>query len=149
YLSSKRADYNGPGPGSPIHVPPFDGDKTTIRVTEGALKANIATALSGTLTIGLPGISAINRAGKVLRYLGAQMVLLAFDADARQKPNVASAVKNLAQALRAEGFTVELEIWDLAAAKGIDDLLHNDQTPQVLTGDDAFCEIDNILQAAR
>src|SRR5581483_11593895 len=149
YLSSKRADYDGPGPGSPIHVPPFDGDKTTVRITEGALKANMATALSGTLTIGLPGVSAIHRAGKVLRYLGATMVRLAFDADARQKSNVASALKRLAEGLRDDGFVVELEIWDLADGKGIDDLLHNGQAPQVLTGDQVFAEIENILQAAR
>src|SRR5581483_1260986 len=52
WLSSKRK--GGASPGNPIHVPQFDGDKTVVRVTEGALKANVATHLSGILTIGLP-----------------------------------------------------------------------------------------------
>lgn len=54
WLSSKKR--GGPGPGAPIHVPLFKGDKTTVRVTEGALKADSATRLSGVLTIGMPGV---------------------------------------------------------------------------------------------
>jgi hypothetical protein len=148
YLSSRRDDYNGPGPGSPIHVPRFDGDRSTVRVTEGALKADVATALSGTLTIGLPGVSAISRAGKVLRYLGASTVRLAFDADARNKPAVAGALKRVAEELRGEGLVVELEVWDLADGKGIDDVLHNVKTPRVFSGADVVTEIENIARSA-
>ena len=36
YVSSKG--YGGPGPGSPVHVPLFSGDTTTVRMTEGELR---------------------------------------------------------------------------------------------------------------
>jgi integrase len=49
----------------------------TVRVTEGALKADIATDRSGVLTIGLPGVSVWRQAAKVLRELGAKVVRVA------------------------------------------------------------------------
>src|SRR5262249_35092364 len=65
YLSSKK--HGGAGPGSPVHVPPFEGGAGTVRVTEGELKADVATALGGVLTVGLPGVSAWRQAAGVLR----------------------------------------------------------------------------------
>jgi Domain of unknown function (DUF3854) len=146
YLSSRN--YNGPGPGSPIHVPSFVGDKTTVRVTEGALKANIATALSGLLTIGLPGVNATNRVAGLLHHLGTKTARLAFDADARSKPNVAAALKSLAIQLHGQGFAVEMETWDEMDGKGIDDLVAAGKTPRVLASDETSAEIDAIMTAA-
>jgi hypothetical protein len=110
YLSSKPK--GGAGPSSPIHVPRgFDGDRSTIRVTEGALKADIATKLSNMLTIGLPGVNAWKRVPAILRELGATTARLAFDADAPTNKHVADALANQAECLREEGFPVELERW--------------------------------------
>src|SRR5215208_6293315 len=56
YLSSTR--YAGPGPGSQVHVPLHDElDMSVVRLTEGELKAEVATALTGTLTVSTPGVS--------------------------------------------------------------------------------------------
>jgi P4 family phage/plasmid primase-like protien len=148
FLSSKRR--GGAGPGCQVHVPLlFKGDAATVRVTEGALKADIATALSGTLTIGLPGVSTWRRAAAVLRDLGAKTARLAYDADARTKRPVGEALERLAEHLRAEGFALELEIWDGAAAKGIDDLLAAGGTPELLAGDAALAAAREIAEAAR
>ena len=56
--------------------------------------------------------------------LGAKTVLVAYDADARTNPAVAGALARLVRDLAGHGFAVELEIWNVADGKGIDDLLH-------------------------
>lgn len=141
WLSSKKR--GGPGPGAPIHVPRFKGDKSIVRVTEGALKADIATRLSGTLTIGLPGVSAWRRAARILREFGATTARVAYDADACHNRNVAECLSNLVNHLRRHGFTVELEIWEEAEGKGIDDLLAAGKQPDLVTGEEA---IDSIVK---
>jgi P4 family phage/plasmid primase-like protien len=143
WLSSKHK--GGLGPGAPIHVPlcPKDTDKTVVRVTEGALKADVATRLSGMLTIGLPGVSAWRRVTPVLRDLGAKTVRAAYDADACRNRIVAEQLSNLVNHLRRRGFGVELEIWDEAEGKGIDDLLAAGKTPDVVTGDEM---VDSVVK---
>jgi hypothetical protein len=57
YMSSSK--YGGPGPGTPVHVALWDGeDQSVARFTEGELKADVATALSGIPTVSIPGVSA-------------------------------------------------------------------------------------------
>ena len=55
WLSSKK--YGGPSPGSPCHVPLGVKPSERIRITEGLLKADIATDLSGIPTLGIPGVN--------------------------------------------------------------------------------------------
>ncbi len=135
WLSSAGQDRGGPSPGGPlpVHVPLFAGDKTTVRITEGQLKADVATILSGILTIGTPGLG-WRHAPDLVRQLGAKTVRVAYDADANSNLNVALAVRGLVAALQAEGMPVELELWDEKDGKGIDDLLAAGKTPAVLTG---------------
>jgi hypothetical protein len=147
YLSARKR--GGPGPGSPVHIPLHPGLNTTlVRVTEGALKADLATTLSGVLTAGLPGVGTWRRAAPVLAQLGARVARLAFDADASVNRAVARALANLAEDLRAKSFTVEVERWGLADGKGIDDLLAAGKKPEVLTGDAAFAAVSTVLAAA-
>ncbi|MFC1989439.1 DUF3854 domain-containing protein [Chloroflexota bacterium] len=110
YISSTK--HGGPGPGSPVHVPLCSTPTETIRLTEGELKADITTSLSGMLTIGLPGVSIWHPVLPILRSLAVKTVRLAFDADARQKLNVARALEIVATSLEKEGFTLEMEVWD-------------------------------------
>jgi hypothetical protein len=146
YLSSK--DRGGASPGSPVHVPLFDGDKTTVRVTEGPLKADFATVFSGVLTIGLPSAGMWRLAAAVLEQLGAKVVRLAYDADAGEKLEVAKYLQQLAKCLKQKGFALELERWNLADGKGIDDLLASGKTPEVLTGAAVFPAIAEIKRSA-
>jgi hypothetical protein len=147
FASSKRR--NGPGPGAPVHVPPFQGDKTTVRVTEGALKADIATRLSGMLTIGMPGVGSWKKATRVLRELEAKTVRVAYDADCCTKRPVGEALLHLVRHLQSRGFTIELEVWDLAEGKGIDDLLVSGKTPDVITGEAVLTAAEAIAAQAR
>jgi putative DNA primase/helicase len=146
YLSSKNR--GGPGPGSPVHVPLHQCDTATVRITEGVLKADIATRLSGILTIGLPGVAAWHRAAGVLQALGAITARLALDADAETNRVVAQSLSGLARSMRESGFAVELERWNIADGKGIDDLLAGGKVPELLVGAPALAAIEECVQAA-
>ncbi|MFG0333747.1 MAG: DUF3854 domain-containing protein, partial [Maioricimonas sp. JB049] len=111
----------GVGPGSPLHYPLFDGDRSTLRITEGELKADVATFRTGIQTIALPGVGSWQRAAKACE--GATTVVVAFDADARHNPGVAAALENVVGDLRDKGFSVQLDTWDSEHGKGIDDVL--------------------------
>jgi hypothetical protein len=122
YLSSRRHD--GPGPGTPVHVPLHAFSiEAPVRLTEGELKADVATALSGVLTIAVPGVTLWRQALPLLNVLQPARVLLAFDADWRQNPHVARALAQATQALVEAGLTVVVETWDASQGKGIDDVL--------------------------
>jgi len=122
YLSSTST--GGPSPGSPLHVPIHDdcADFSTVRVTEGELKADIATARTGILTLGLPGVTAIEKALPILKQVGAKTVLVAFDSDFEQNRTVGDALLRAVHLLRAL-FTVVVEYWTPTLGKGIDDVL--------------------------
>jgi hypothetical protein len=127
YLYVSSTGHGGPGPGAPVHVPlrtgPPEGASEPVRVTEGELKADIATHRSGILTISVPGVSAWRSAIPVLNDLSPSQVLLAFDGDAATNPSVQRAARETASALTSRGYDVVLETWDWSIAKGIDDAL--------------------------
>lgn len=130
YFSS--AAHGGPGSGAPCHVPPFDVSScnSTLRLTEGELKAHVATCLSRIPTVSAPGVSHWKKAIGTLKRLGAQRVLLAFDADRHTNEIVREAFEGALRGLSAEGFEVAVESWP-AEHKGIDDLLAAGLTPTV------------------
>lgn len=147
YLSSSK--YHGPGPGSPAHVPTgITGPCDVARITEGEFKADVATALSGIPTISFPGVSSWRQVLPVLKALQVKTVRLAFDADAMENENVARCLLESFQALAGDGFAVELERWDAANGKGIDDLLAAGGKPEVLVGDAALQAAREIAKAA-
>jgi hypothetical protein len=81
-------------------------------VTEGELKADVCTALDGTPTAGVPGVTQWRPALKVLKALGAKTVVIAHDSpDVNSKPHVFEQAEALWRTLLAEGFVVELEDW--------------------------------------
>ena len=166
----------GPGPGAPAHVPVIrptpatrkdmtPGDVVeyhpTVRVTEGELKADVATALSiereepPLLTIGLNGPSAFEVAVPALKALGTETVIVALDSDAREKRPVAAALRRTVDGLRESGFGVELETWagGKDGAKGIDNAIlanveitrHSDDADD----DQVDAEIKEIDRAAK
>jgi hypothetical protein len=146
YVSSAR--HGGPGPGAPVHVPlGVTGPAEVVRVTEGVLKSDVARALSGVPTIGLPGVSTWRPVLPLLRELGARTARLALDADAADKAAVARPLAALAEALAAEGFAVEMERWS-AEHKGIDDALAAGAAVEVLTGDAAREAVADALTEA-
>jgi len=147
YLSNSK--YDGPGPGAPVHVPlGVRSPAPTVRLTEGELKADIGTGLSGLPTISVPGVTNWRPAIDVLRTLGANTVRLAFDADALTNSHVARALLACAERLRTEGISVELERWSPDLGKGIDDLLAAGKQPELLAGESAYDAVKAIAKAA-
>ncbi|MDB5334993.1 MAG: hypothetical protein JWN70_612, partial [Planctomycetaceae bacterium] len=146
YLSSKK--YNGPGPGAPVHVPlGITADLDEVRVTEGELKADIATVLSGVPTLSIAGAGNWLPILEHLNALKCRRVRLAFDADVRRNPMVAQALSALACQLATMGIEIGLEHWDEATAKGIDDLLLGGHQPELLWGLPALDEIAVMVAA--
>lgn len=129
YSTVSSATHGGPGPGANVHVPLAAPSGETVRVTEGELKGDVATALSGLLTVSLPGVALWRQALPILQARQVRRVLLAFDADWRANAHVAQALGHAALALVAAGYAVEVEIWEAALGKGIDDLLAAGHTP--------------------
>ena len=128
YLSSTK--HQGPSPGAQVHVPLHDGQTgDPLRLTEGELKADVATALSGLRTVSIPGVSAWRHAIPVLQALQPARVLLSFDADWRTNPHVAHALGQAAFALVKAGHVVLVEHWEPTRGKGIDDVLATGHTP--------------------
>jgi hypothetical protein len=108
-----------------VHVPSFSDSReySDVRVTEGELKADVATALSDVPTLSIPGVGSWRAAIPVLHAFGPKRVLLAFDADHRTKPEVGAACAALARECVREGFSIAFERWDARRGKGIDDVL--------------------------
>jgi hypothetical protein len=128
WASSKEASC-----GNLVHVPlGVTPPCTTARLTEGELKADVATVLSGTPTVSAPGVSNWALAVPVLKALGVKKVLLAFDQDG--KPGTLAATEKALLGLTREGLEVVLEWWDGKAGKGIDDLLAAGGTVEVVAG---------------
>ncbi len=133
YTTLTSARYGGPSPGSPAHIPLHDGiDCCELRVTEGELAADVSTALSGVVTIGLPGVAMGRKALPLLDTLQPKTVLIAFDADWRTNAHVAKALGALATSIRKAGFSLMMERWCPSQGKGIDDLLVNGHQPERL-----------------
>lgn len=125
YLWLSSRSHGGPGPGTPCHapLPAVDGRHPAIvRLTEGPLKGDVATALDPEriLTVAVPGTPTWRAALPVLSALAPARVRLAFDADAWTNPHVARDLVAAAAGIEAAGFNLEIERWH--GAKGIDDL---------------------------
>jgi hypothetical protein len=149
YLSSARYGGPGPGPGAPVHVAlGIQAPAQIVRLTEGELKADTAYLLSGTPTLGLPGVAAWKSSLPLLRELKTEIVRIAFDADAADNQNVARALAACFEGLAAEGFAVAVEKWDAAAGKGIDDVLAAGHKPEVLEGTAARSHVAEMLATA-
>lgn len=105
------------------HVPPQASKRNCVRITEGVLKADLASHLdSSTLTIGVPGVTAWKSALPVISGLQFSEVILAFDADWETKPQVKNCLVELFHACRELGIRTLIETWD-PVHKGIDDAL--------------------------
>ena len=143
WLSSTSDD--GPGPGAPCHVPLYPlSDNALARVTEGPLKADIATHLSGLHTLGIASCTSARSAVAVLKALNATTVRVALDADMRSNPHVARGLALAVKVYREAGFTVEIETWDPSSAKGIDDALSAGVALSVHAGD----AVDRVVSEA-
>lgn len=99
----------------------------TAWITEGVIKANMAAERIPGTVIGLPGVSTWQPEilYELLASLQAREVVIAFDADYRDKKEVREALVRLVDTLFEAGFAVHGAIWSNEAGKGLDDVLVN------------------------
>jgi len=132
YLYVTSAPTGGPAALAAVHVPAaaleLRADTRCLVITEGELKADVATALSGRPVVSIPGVGNWRRGVELARAWGAPIVAVAFDADASTNPDVARHQRALLAALRAEGFDARLWQWPPADGKGLDDVLLSRRT---------------------
>ena len=125
YRFASSSSAGGPSALPACHVPIAAERTDVIRISEGALKADIASALGNRLCLGLPGCGAWRTALPVLERLQPKTIWLSLDADFRTNPHVAIALAACAKHLHEQGFNVKVESWHPRAGKGVDDVLVN------------------------
>jgi hypothetical protein len=113
---------NGTSAHSWIHV--ANGGSDSVFITEGALKADVATHLTGDCFIGLSGANCINGLVPLLQSMGITKVYEALDMDKRTNKNVATAADKLLRRLAEAGIDCIPCEWD-SNFKGIDEFLLN------------------------
>jgi hypothetical protein len=118
YLMFSSGSRGGANSHTPAHVarPAVLKDRQ-VWITEGPLKADIASDLLGAVVIGAIGVDGWPQVITALQELGARSVVLAFDADeAGRKVN-----GKVKEDLESRGYAVAEASWK--GAKGIDDAL--------------------------
>ncbi|BCV20412.1 DUF3854 domain-containing protein [Moorella sp. Hama-1] len=112
----------GSSSGAPCHVArPEELKDRRVWVTEGPLKADIASRYLGSVFIGVPGASNWRPAVEAIQELGAREVVIAYDRDKILKDAVKRAERELKANLRRKGIRVFIASWN--QEKGIDDAL--------------------------
>lgn len=142
---------NGVSSGTPCHVPLIGQSANLksgiVRITEGPLKADIATHLSSVLTIAVAGVSVWKAAVDELDRIKPQSVWLAFDADSATKAEVAKAVVDVYDLLSSQGANVLFESWQ-SDNKGIDDALKAGAPIEVLSPEATRERIEELRSVA-
>jgi DNA primase len=126
WLSSSDRE-GGASSGTPIHFAHHHlmASADEVVVTEGALKADIAAHLSGAPVIGIAGVTCFKSDfAEHLRetYLGLRRVIVAYDRDLLEKPQVYQALTRLTDQLTDARFQVRVRTWP-PPWKGYDDYL--------------------------
>lgn len=123
WFSSSEKD-GGVGSGSPVH---FIGDPAaqTVYITEGALKATVAHALSGKTFAAIAGVNQYGALETLLQQLkrnGTTLIVEAYDMDKLKNDKVEAGCQKLLSLCQTYGFEVKRLQWN-PTYKGIDDFL--------------------------
>lgn len=103
-----------------MHTACGDGE---VWITEGPLKADIASFLSGHTFIGVAGVNAAKDLSRQLKEMGVKEVIVAFDMDFVRNPHVEEAIKRVHADLRKAGIRTATACWNPGMGKGVDDAL--------------------------
>jgi hypothetical protein len=106
---------------------------SAVWITEGELKADQASERIGAIVVSLPGVASWRQALSDMERIepGTGRIVLALDADWRTNPHVHAALWALSQTCRAVNREVRVAIWNVARAKGLDDLLSAGGQPEI------------------
>jgi hypothetical protein len=136
---------NGPSAGTPVHCPSARPQEvTTLRITEGEIKADICNHATSTYTVSVPGVNSWPSSLPVIQDLNPRRVLVSFDyIDVTNKGGVARLLRLFAEDLVMKGYEIGLEFWDITnpLAKGVDDALNLKIPLQQIWGNEALQKI--------
>ncbi len=121
-------------------------EQTTVRITEGILKADVATALGDVYCLGMHGLNIQKDLPDVLEELEASILRVALDAGEDDNKDIIRAKANLIKLTQDIGIDVVVETWDPEHGKGIDDVLaagHADKITQLSEE-----EIESLMASA-
>lgn len=88
--------------------------KPEVILTEGPMKADVITYLSGKTVLAVPGVNALTQLGLTLEYLrehGTERIMTAFDMDMLTNPHVQKGYQSLVQLLDKMGFQFGTYLW--------------------------------------
>lgn len=118
--------WTGTSPGTPFHVAGirYLSKSSTWWVTEGPLKADVASFFLQAPVMGIPGVALWSKLARSLSHWRPPRVILAFDHDANPDTleRVQAAQDALGALLDGAGIRVEVARWD-EGIKGLDDAL--------------------------
>lgn len=115
----------GASSGVPPHFAGVGADVEELLVTEGALKADVISCLSGAAVVGLAGVQAFGddfSSRLRLSFPRLRRAVVAYDRDLVNNPHVFSALERLISQLRGAFLQVRVRVWQ-TAHKGYDDFL--------------------------
>lgn len=125
---------------SPAHFVGDPCDEQAVFVTEGALKADIAAALSGRTFIAIAGtgcIDSLKEPFEIIKRNGVSKVYEALDMDKTENQYVAKAACKLTEMIKSFGFKTKTTKWKWDKSKpeenkGIDDMLLSKRKEKLL-----------------
>lgn len=138
WLSTPPDEYTGgASSGAPVHFanPDLARESGFAVITEGALKADVISELSGCAAFGIAGVNTFDEEtfGSELKDALPELkrVAIAFDSDWRANKAVRGGLKRLIRALEQTELTLLILNWDARHGKGLDDFLKGATERQV------------------
>lgn len=119
----------------------------TARITEGILKADVATFLDDTYCLGMHGLNIPDDLGSVIEALEISTLHIALDAGEDENIDMIKAIAGLVRLCRKIGIDYVVEKWSPEYGKGIDDVLKSGHADKIRHATED--EISNILSLAR
>jgi len=98
----------------------YGRESVKVYLTEGPLKADIASHLTGRTYVAIPGVNATKGLLEIIEMLKPKVIVDNFDNDRLQNPNVKNGIEKIFSMLK--GYKIERETWP-EKYKGIDDYL--------------------------
>lgn len=99
------------------------GTDDEVWITEGPLKADVASFLTGHTFIGVAGVNATKGLVEQLKQMGVKEAIVAFDMDFVRNGHVEEAINQLHAYLKKAGIKTATACWHPGMGKGIDDAI--------------------------
>lgn len=125
FSSSNHATGTACNAGVHVSIPAGPVNKDTVYITEGPLKADVASKYMNAIFLAVPGVSLFKRVLGELEKINPRNTIVLFDADKAENQAVKKAEDGLLDLLKQKGYKTMSVSWDIKIGKGIDDIVVN------------------------